>query len=186
MKTRLLVFSLCAAFLAAGCGKRETAASATTSGTPSATAATPAPADAKPSAPAAAPAAAKSAPRVVEITGNDAMKFSLTTIDAKVGEEITVKLTNVGTLPKEAMGHNFVLLKPGTDAMAFATAAMMARDTDYVPAAQKGNVIAHTKLLGPKQTDEVTFKITAAGEYPFICSFPAHAAAGMKGVLVAK
>lgn len=125
-------------------------------------------------------------PRVIEITGNDQMKFSVTRIDANVGEEIKVVFTNVGQLPKEAMGHNWILLKPGSDVNAFAAAAMTAREKDYIPDALKDQIIAHTALLGPRKSDEVTFKITAAGEYPFLCSFPAHAAAGMKGVLVAK
>lgn len=121
---------------------------------------------------------------MIEITSNDQMKFSVTRIDAKVGEEIKVVLTNGGQLPKEAMGHNFVLLKPGTDINAFSVAAMTAREKDYIPDSMKDQIIAHTKLLGPRQSDEVTFKVTAAGEYPFVCSFPAHAMAGMKGVLV--
>ena len=42
-----------------------------------------------------------------------------------------------------------------------------------------------TKLLGPKQTDTITFNAPSEpGEYPYICSFPAHLMAGMKGVLV--
>ncbi|MDQ5977348.1 MAG: hypothetical protein QG602_320, partial [Verrucomicrobiota bacterium] len=45
----------------------------------------------------------------------------------------------------------------------------------------------HTKLLGPKQSEEIVFTAPAeAGEYPFICSFPAHFIAGMKGVMVVK
>lgn len=165
-----LPLALLAAALIAGCGKKEDAASA------SASAAAPA-AGAKPAA---------SAARVIEITANDAMKFSVTTIDAKVGEEIKIVLTNIGTIPKEAMGHNFVLLKPGTDVNAFSAAAMTAREKDYIPDALKDQIVAHTALLGPRKSDEITFKVTAAGEYPFLCSFPAHAAAGMKGVLVAK
>ncbi|HRE82401.1 MAG TPA: plastocyanin/azurin family copper-binding protein, partial [Opitutaceae bacterium] len=48
-------------------------------------------------------------------------------------------------------------------------------------------VVAHTKLLGPKQSDEITFKVPSEpGDYPYVCSFPAHAMAGMKGVLVVK
>jgi azurin len=63
----------------------------------------------------------------------------------------------------------------------------MAAATDYVPAALADQIIAHTKLLGPKQSDEITFKApTEPGEYPFICSFPAHFLSGMKGVIVVK
>jgi len=33
----------------------------------------------------------------------------------------------------------------------------MAAAADYIPPALAGQVIAHTKLLGPKQTDEIKF-----------------------------
>ena len=68
--------------------------------------------------------------RTIEITANDQMKFNLAKIEAKVGETIKVVLKNVGTLPKEAMGHNWVLLKPGTDLNAFAQASMTAKDAE--------------------------------------------------------
>ena len=125
------------------------------------------------------------APRVIEITANDQMKFSVATIEATAGEEIKVVLKNDGTLPKEAMGHNFVLLKAGVDMTAFATAAMTAKDTDYVPAAQKGDVLASIPVLGPKKSGEVTFKAPAAGDYSFLCSFPGHYML-MKGTLKVK
>lgn len=125
--------------------------------------------------------------RVVEITGNDQMKFNVTSITAKPGETLTVKLTNVGKLPKAVMGHNFVLLVKGADASAFATAAATARETEYIPPAQKDKILASTKLVGPGETVEVTFKVpTAPGQYEYLCSFPGHYLAGMKGVLVVK
>ena len=127
----------------------------------------------------------RAAPRVIEITANDMMKYSVTAIEAKVGEELKVVLTNAGTLPKEAMGHNWVLLKAGTDVTAFATASMTAKDTEYIPPAKKGEVIASIPVLGPKKSGEVTFKAPAAGEYTFICSFPGHYML-MKGTLTVK
>lgn len=115
------------------------------------------------------------------------MKFSVTRIEAAPGESLKVALHNKGTLPKEAMGHNWVLLTAGTDPLAFCQAAVAAKATDYIPASESSKVIVHTKLLGPKQMDEVAFKApTTPGEYPFVCSFPAHAMSGMKGVLVVK
>lgn len=128
---------------------------------------------------------ASAAPRVIEITANDQMKFSVTALQAKAGEELKVVLTNQGTLPKEAMGHNFVLLKAGTDVAAFATAAMTAKDTDYVPASMKDKVVASIPVQGPKKSGEVIFKAPAAGEYTFICSFPGHYML-MKGTLTVK
>ena len=59
--------------------------------------------------------------------------------------------------------------------------------TEYVPASKADQVIAHTKLLGPKQSDEITFKMpTEPGEYVFLCSFPAHYLTGMHGVIIVK
>lgn len=133
-----------------------------------------------------AKAASAGSPRVVEITANDTMKFSLTTIEAKAGEQIKLVLKNLGTLPKEAMGHNWVLLKAGSDAGAFSAAAITAKDKDYIPDSKKDEVIAHTALLGAKKSDEVVFTVPPAGEYPFLCSFPAHFAVGMKGTLISK
>lgn len=132
-----------------------------------------------------APLSAATAPRTVEITANDQMKFNVTNIDAKAGEALKVVLKNIGTLPKEAMGHNWVLLKAGTDVNAFATASMTAKDTDYIAPAQKDKVLAFIKVLGPKQTAEVTFTAPAAGKYEFICSFPGHYML-MRGTLTVK
>lgn len=165
-KPFLFLVSLSAVLVLSGCGQKDAAPAATAT--------------------AAAKKDAPAGPRVIEITANDQMKFSVTTIEAKVGEELKIVLTNGGTLPKEAMGHNFVLLKVGSDPAAFAAASIAAKDTDYVPAALKDQVVVHTEVLGPRKSAEVTFKVTAAGEYPFLCSFPAHFMVGMKGVLIAR
>jgi azurin len=168
MKKCLLFPVLACALALTGCGKKDEAA-------PAATAA------ATPAAPA-APAVA-----VIEITANDSMKFSVTQFEVKAGQEVKIILTNMGTMPKVAMGHNLVLLKKGADSKAYADAAVMAGATDYVPASLADQVVAHTKLLGPKQSDEITFKApTEPGEYPFLCTFPAHFLSGMKGVMVVK
>jgi len=127
------------------------------------------------------------APRVVEVEGNDMMKFSVTSITARPGEQLTVRLQVVGKMPKMAMAHNFVLLTANADAAAFANAAAMAGATAYIPAARKGDVLASTALAGAGETVEVTFKAPAtAGTYTFLCSFPGHFAAGMRGTLVVK
>ncbi len=135
----------------------------------------------------AAPAADANAVATLEFTANDSMKYNLTRAEVKAGQEVKVIFTNIGSMPKAAMGHNWVLLKKGADIEAFDKAAIGAAATEYIPAALADQIIAHTKLLGPKQTDEITFKApTEPGEYPFLCSFPAHFQAGMKGVLVVK
>lgn len=129
-----------------------------------------------------APAATVS--NTVELTANDQMKYNLTEIRVKAGEEVTLTLKNIGTMPKESMGHNFLLLGGGTDVEAFAMKAMVAKDTEYVPAEMKSSVMASTKVVGPGES--VTIKFTVpAGTYDFICSFPGHYAS-MRGKLIAE
>jgi azurin len=130
---------------------------------------------------------AGAAARTVEIIGTDDMKYNVTTINAKPGEQLRIKLTSKGVMPKIAMAHNVVVLKKEADPAAFATAAASARATDFIPAANKADVIANTGLAGPGETVEVVFKVpAAAGSYPFLCTFPGHFVVGMKGNLVVK
>jgi azurin len=69
----------------------------------------------------------------------------------------------------------------------FVKAGMTARETDFIAPTMKGKVIAYTSLAGPGETVEVTFKVPAvAGEYPYLCSFPGHFQAGMRGNLNVK
>ncbi len=127
------------------------------------------------------------AARTVELTATDAMKFDMTEIAAKAGETIKVVLKNTGTMPKVVAGHNFVLLKLGTDQVEFTKASFNARDTEFIPPSMKTAVIAHTSLAGPGESVDVTIKVPAkAGAYPFLCSFPGHFALGMKGTLNVK
>jgi azurin len=139
----------------------------------------------KPAAQAAKPAAGGA--RLVEISGGDDMKFSVTTIDAKPGETLRIRLVSKSTLPKIAMAHNVVVLKLGAKQIDFANAAALARATDFIPPDMKDQVLAATTLAGAGETVETTVKMPSApGSYPFICSFPGHFAAGMRGNIVVK
>lgn len=136
-------------------------------------------------------AAAESAPtpRVIKIKSgmDNAMKFDVGTITAAPGETIKIILTNVATLPKEVMGHNWVLLTAGTDPVAFAAAGTGEAANGYIPSKMKDKVVAAIRLLGPNEVGEVIFKVPSApGDYPFLCSFPAHCVVGMKGMLTVK
>ena len=118
----------------------------------------------------------------IDISANDQMKFDVTNITGKVGEKLTLMLTNDGSLPKAAMAHNLVILKPGTDVLAFVGAASKRPADGYIPNDdQATHMIVHTKLLGPGEDDTVSFTPTAPGVYEYVCTFPAHAAAGMRG-----
>jgi azurin len=125
--------------------------------------------------------------RTIAITGTDTMKFSVTAIQARRGEKLRIVLTTVGKMPKIAMAHNFVLLDKDANVDAFIQAAVMARATDFIPPAQKGDVLAATGLAGATEKVEVTFEAPKVpGKYPFVCSFPGHYALGMRGVLTVK
>jgi azurin len=160
MKTRLLLVTALAALVSSGCGQKDSSTQASS---------------------------AAAGPRVIEITAGDTMKYDVTAIEAKPGEDLKVILTNNGTQPKEVMGHNWVLLKAGTDVAGFDAAAVGAKDTGYIPAALADQIIAHIDLLGPRKSGEVDFKAPATpGVYPFLCTFPAHYQTGMKGFLTVK
>lgn len=125
--------------------------------------------------------------RVISIVGTDEMKYSVTTIAAKPGETLTIRLMSKGKIPKVAMAHNVVVLKLGTDVLKLLKDGAPHRETDFIPPAMSGAVIAKTALAGPGETVQVTFKVPAkAGSYPFICTFAGHYQAGMKGTLVVK
>jgi azurin len=161
MKTRLLLTTALVALVTSGCGQKDSSASA--------------------------PAADANAPQTIEITAGDTMKYSVTAITAKPGEDLKVILTNNGTNPIEVMGHNWVLLQAGSDVAAFDTAALSSKDTNYIPTALAGEIIAKIDLLGPRKSGEADFKApTTPGDYPFLCTFPAHYQTGMKGVLTVK
>jgi azurin len=160
MKTRLLFAAALAALVLSGCGQKDSSTAA---------------------------AAAPAGPREIEITAGDTMKYSVTQIDATPGEDLKVILTNNGTQPVEVMGHNWVLLKAGTDVAAYDAAALNSKDTGYIPAALSDEVVTHIDLLGPRKSGEADFKApTTPGDYPFLCTFPAHYQTGMKGILTVK
>lgn len=117
----------------------------------------------------------QAASRVIEVTGDDTMKFSVAQIEAKPGEALEVVFTNAGTVPREAMAHNFVLLKPlSDDQIAAFAASAAAKSPSFLPD-DESLILAHTKTLGPKESDKVDFTApTAPGEYPYICTFPGH------------
>ena len=125
--------------------------------------------------------------RTVDLVANDEMKYNVTTISAKPGEQLRVRLIVRGVVPKIAMAHNFVLLKPGTNELKFVEAGATFRDQDFIAPAMKANVLAKTTLAGPGETVQVVFTApTKPGSYTYLCTFSGHFQAGMKGVLIVK
>ncbi|MGJ8649417.1 MAG: plastocyanin/azurin family copper-binding protein [Opitutaceae bacterium] len=119
----------------------------------------------------------------VYFTGNDRMRFSLTEFTVKTGQPVRIIFENTGNMPKATMGHNVVILKQGVNANAYATTASKVSDADFIPQTEADSVIAHTKLLGPGEKDTIEFVAPAPGDYVYLCTFPAHCFAGMRGVM---
>ncbi|MGO4393530.1 azurin [Variovorax sp. M-6] len=121
----------------------------------------------------------------VEIEGNDAMQFNKPAIEVSQScKEFTVKLKHSGKMPKQAMGHNWVLAKTA-DVQAIATDGIAAGLPQNYVKAGDARVVAHTKIIGGGESDSVTFspaKLAAGGSYTYFCSFPGHSSL-MKGTL---
>ncbi|MEM1084006.1 MAG: azurin [Verrucomicrobiota bacterium] len=124
----------------------------------------------------------------LELTGNDQMQFDKKELTVTEGQKVTLKFKHIGKLPKAAMGHNVVILKPGTNVPAFAGEAVKAgAANDYLPQddKSKGMIVASTKMLGGGEETSITFTAPAAGEYPYLCTFVGHFAV-MQGKLTVK
>ncbi len=119
----------------------------------------------------------------LSIESNDEMKYNTNRFDVKEGQTVKLTLKNVGQLPKESMGHNWVLLASGTNVEEFAVAAIAARENGHIPSDWSESIIAHTNLLGPSEEHTIEFEAPAKGIYDFICSFPGHSGM-MKGKFV--
>ncbi|MBI6654663.1 azurin [Pseudomonas carnis] len=124
----------------------------------------------------------------VTVDSTDQMSFNTKEITIhKSCKQFTVELTHSGNLPKNVMGHNWVLtteanMQPvATDGMAAGI------EKDYLKAGDE-RIIAHTKIIGSGEKDSVTFdvsKLKADEKYGFFCSFPGHISM-MKGAVVLK
>jgi len=126
-------------------------------------------------------AAEEPAGNTLSIDCNDQMQFTKTELKAAAGT-VTLTLKHIGKMEKAVMGHNLVILKPGTAIADFSLKSADAKDTEYIPASEKGNIIAHTKLIGGGESDTIEFTIEK-GTYDYICSFPGHSSI-MKGKLI--
>ena len=122
----------------------------------------------------------------ITITGNDSMQFDTKEFTVKAGQKVELTFKNVGKLPKLAMGHNLVILKDGVSPLKFGQKimGMGASPTNPLPKESLDEVIAATKLLGPGESDKITFTAPSKpGLHQFLCSFPGHYAI-MRGVMV--
>ena len=110
-----------------------------------------------------------------ELVSNSAegaiLAYAETELTAPAG---TVELTfnNVGVVP-----HNWTLVEPERE-QEVATEAQ-----NNPPNYEAPSAIAQTALLENGGTDTISFEV-APGTYSFICTYPGHYTAGMKGTLI--
>ena len=140
-----------------------------------------APAAPQASAPGAAPNCA------LTIDALDTMRYSTNELTiSRSCTSATLTLRHVGRLPKNVMGHNWVLL-PTSDLQAVTSASLQAGPSNDYFADPQSKVIAHTALIGGGETaPTITFdasQLTAGGDYSYVCTFPGHNVL-MKGKLV--
>ena len=122
------------------------------------------------------------------VDSTDQMSFNTKAIEIdKSCKTFTVELTHSGSLPKNVMGHNWVL-SSAADMPGIASDGMAAGiDKNYLKDGDT-RIIAHTKIIGAGEKDSVTFdvsKLAAGTDYAFFCSFPGHISM-MKGTVVVK
>jgi azurin len=93
---------------------------------------------------------------------------------------VTAKFKNFRGFPKEAMAHYWVLPAKEADPARFVDVG--ARSGARLHGLRAGILCpGETKLLGPGESDSVTFSApTLAGAYTYLCTFPEHYAACMK------
>lgn len=128
--------------------------------------------------------AASQAQRQHVVTARDPMRYDTRLFEVPAGKKVTLTFKNEGLLPREITAYNLVVLDLGRDPNAFVGEAAFAEETDYIPTEYEDWIIARTGLLASGESETIEFRAPKKpGEYPFVCSYPGHAAAGMKGIM---
>lgn len=125
--------------------------------------------------------------RELTVKGTDNLKFSVELIEASPGETIRMTLEVVSNMPKTAMGHNIAIVDKDADVQEFVMQSMSAKDNEYIAPALEDQVVAFTKMIGGGETSVIEFTVPdEPGDYVYVCTFPGHYFAGMKGILRVK
>ena len=108
------------------------------------------------------------------------MTFDKKELSVPAGAEVHLTFKNNAT--SSVLGHNWVLVSPGTEASVAAAGLKLGETAGYLDV-RDHDVLANTSLAKPGETTDVTFTAPdQPGKYPYICSFPGHYMM-MKGVL---
>ena len=110
------------------------------------------------------------------------MMYDTTTFTVKSGQPVKITLVNDSAVPLQ---HNLCICKPGSKDAVMAEALKIMTDPGalakgFIP--ETPDILWHTKLVNPKESDTIEFTPPAPGEYPYLCTFPGHSAL-MNGVM---
>jgi azurin len=184
MRSLKLVLPLAFVALVAACGKDDVhpvETKGTTNPQPAQTqaAALPTPAEA-PKPAETAPAKPAQKVELAIATVANTMAFDKKTLTAPAGAEVHLTIKNNATMA--TLPHNWVLVKPGTEASVAANGLKLGEPAGFFDVRDK-NALAHTPMAKPGESTEVTFTAPSEpGDYPYICTYPGHYMM-MKGVL---
>src|SRR6266508_4527308 len=106
------------------------------------------------------------------VTTQDSFKFDPPALTAKANTATTVNVKNAG-----ALQHNWVVVKPEDADKVDQAAAAKTGDATGV-----AGVLSGGKLINAGASESVTVNLPA-GTYTYLCTFPGHYQAGMKGTL---
>jgi azurin len=105
------------------------------------------------------------------------LAFKPAALTAAAGATVSVTFKDASA----SQQHNWVLVKGGDDVAAKVdeAGATAGAAKGYIP--DDPNIITNIKLLNGGESGTANFTAPAAGTYTFLCTFPGHYAAGMKG-----
>ncbi len=109
----------------------------------------------------------------------ETMTYNLATMTVATGRKVHIVLKNNAKSP--LMPHNWMLVKPGTEAAVALAGLNAGKDAQYIP--KSDDMIVAMPLAPPGGTAELTFTAPAPGTYPYICTVPGHYML-MKGKLI--
>ena len=92
---------------------------------------------------------------------------------SKLKETALFKVRLTFTNASKVNQHNWVLVKTGTQDEVAAAAIEAGAANSWIPL-EDDRIIAHTRLLKPGETEEITFTAPLVGTYQFLCTFPGH------------
>jgi azurin len=107
------------------------------------------------------------------------MRFDVTQFRVKAGSRVRLDFNN-----QDDMLHNLLVVRPGREeqvARAALDLGLEGLQREYVPPSD--DVLFHTGLLQPGTSETIYFVAPETpGDYPYLCTFPGHAAT-MRGTM---